>query len=52
MVTGVPPNSRAAQQLAHLSADHLKLFCTPVVNLFERKGVSLKYDRQNGVWPI
>jgi type VI secretion system protein ImpG len=52
VVTGVPPNSRAAQQLAHLSADHLKLFCTPVVNLFERKGVSLKYDRQNGVWPI
>ena len=52
VVTGVPPGSRAAQQLAHLSADHLKLFCTPVVNLFERKNVSLKYDRQSGVWPI
>ncbi|MGN6232315.1 MAG: type VI secretion system baseplate subunit TssF [Trinickia sp.] len=52
VVTGVPPNSRAAQQLAHLSADYLRLSCTPVVNLFERKNVSLKYDRQSGVWPI
>jgi type VI secretion system protein ImpG len=26
IVTGVQPNSRVAQQLAHLSADHLKLF--------------------------
>lgn len=52
VVTGVPPNSRAAQQLAHVSADHLKLFCTPVVNLFERKGVSLKHERQCGMWPI
>ena len=51
-VAGVPPNSRAAQQLAHLSADHLKLFCTPVVNLFEMKGVSVKYDLQSGMWPI
>ncbi|WP_206952530.1 type VI secretion system baseplate subunit TssF [Trinickia acidisoli] len=52
VVTGVPPNSRAAQELAHLSADHLKLLCTPIVNLFERKGVSLRYDRKSGVWPI
>lgn len=52
IVTNVPPNSRAAQQLAHLSADHLKLFCTPVVNLFERKNVSLKSDRRSSVWPI
>ncbi|PMS13961.1 type VI secretion system baseplate subunit TssF [Trinickia dabaoshanensis] len=52
VVTGVPPNSRAAQQLAHVSADRLKLFCTPVVNLFERKGVSLKHERQSGGWPI
>lgn len=52
VVTGMPPSSRAAQQLAHLSADHLKLFCTPVVNLFEKKGVSLKYDQQSGAWPI
>ena len=52
VVTGVPANSRAAQQLAHVSADHLKLFCTPVVNLFERQGVLLKYDRQTGMWPI
>ena len=52
VVTGVAPNSRPAQQLSSVSADHLKLACTPVVNLFERKNVSLKYDRQSGVWPI
>ncbi len=48
----MPPNSRTAQQLAHLSADHLKLFCTPVVNLFGKEGVSLKCDLQSGAWPI
>jgi len=50
--TGVPPSPRVAQQLAHFSADDLKLFCTPVVNLFERKAVSLKYHPQSGTWPI
>ena len=52
VVTGTPPNSRAAQQLAHISVEHLKLFCTPVVNLFDRKRISVKYERQSAVWPI
>ena len=52
VVTDVAPNSRTAQQLAHIGADHLKLFCTPVVNLFEKEGVSLKCDRKTGAWPI
>lgn len=52
VVTGVMPSSQTAEQLVHLCADHLKLFCTPVVNLFSKEGVSLKRDRKSGVWPI
>ncbi|RDU94541.1 type VI secretion system baseplate subunit TssF [Trinickia dinghuensis] len=52
IVSGLSANSRTAQQLAHLSADHLKLFCTPVVNLFGKAGVSLKYDLESDAWPI
>ena len=52
IVAGVQPDSRAAQQLAHLSADHLKLFCTPVVNVFHKEGMSLKRDLASGAWPI
>lgn len=52
VVAGVPPSSRIAQQLVQLSSNHLKLFCTPVVNLFAKKDVALKYDSQAGSWPI
>jgi type VI secretion system protein ImpG len=52
IVDRVPPDSWRAQQLAHLRAGHLRLFCTPVVNLFDRKEVALKYDPQSSVWPI
>jgi type VI secretion system protein ImpG len=52
VVTGVPPSSRTAQQLAYLSTDHLKLFCTPVVNLFVKEAVALKPDAGTGLWPM
>ena len=52
VVTNVAPNSPTAQQLVHVCADHLKLFCTPVVNLFKKEGVSLKCDRKTATWPI
>ena len=52
VVTGMPPKSRSAQQLAHVSADHLKLFCTPVVNLFVKENVALKFDRNSGECPV
>lgn len=52
VVAGVPPSSRNAQQLAQLSSDNIKLFCTPVVNLFSKKDVALKYDSQASAWPI
>ena len=51
-VDHVCPTSRLAQQLAQLGAEHLKLFCTPVVNLFKKKGVPLKYDSLTGEWPV
>lgn len=52
VVAGVPPNSSTAQQLLQLSADHLKLFCTPIVNLFTKVGVSLKCDPESREWPL
>lgn len=52
VVAGVRPDSWAAQQLAHLCADHLKLFCTPVVNVFQKEKMSLKRDPASGGWPI
>ena len=51
-VAHIEPDSRPAQQLADLRADHFKLFCTPIVNLFVKKNVPLKYDPQVGVWPV
>lgn len=51
-VERVPSSSSVAQQLAHVHADHLKLFCTPVVNLFAKQDVALKYDSGTRVWPI
>ncbi len=52
VAAGVAQSARTAQQLAHFSADNLKLFCTPVVNLFEKKGVSVGCDLASGMWPI
>ena len=46
------PHSRIAQLLAHLCAEHLKLFCTPIVNLFAKKRLPLKCDPQAGGWPV
>ena len=51
-VERVPPTSRVGQQLAQVHADHLRLFCTPVVNLFAKPDVALKYDSKIGTWPI
>lgn len=51
-VDQICPNSRIGQQLVQLHADHLKLFCTPVVNLFQKKGVALKFDPLTGAWPL
>jgi type VI secretion system protein ImpG len=51
-VERAPSSSWVAQQLAHVHADHFKLFCTPVVNLFSKEDVALKYDSATRAWPI
>lgn len=51
-VVGGASNASPAQQLAHLCADHLRLFCTPVVNLFDKQGLALRYEPKVGAWPI
>ncbi|WP_175686753.1 type VI secretion system baseplate subunit TssF [Burkholderia anthina] len=51
-IHGVHPDSREAQRLAPLSADHLKLFCTPIVNLFRLTSVPLKRDPLTGTYPV
>ncbi|HDR9481193.1 TPA: type VI secretion system baseplate subunit TssF [Burkholderia aenigmatica] len=38
-IEGVHADSRIAQALAPLSADNLRLFCTPIVNLFTQTGI-------------
>ncbi|MBN3835264.1 type VI secretion system baseplate subunit TssF [Burkholderia sp. Ac-20344] len=38
-IDGVHADSRIAQALTPLSADNLRLFCTPIVNLFAHMGV-------------
>jgi type VI secretion system protein ImpG len=43
-IEGVHDDSWAAQRMAQLSDKHLKLFCTPVVNLFPTKAEPIKID--------
>ncbi|NRO99300.1 type VI secretion system baseplate subunit TssF [Paraburkholderia sp. NMBU_R16] len=52
VIAGQPQSAATTQLLAHFSDEHLKLFCTPVVNLFRKEGLSLKPDRNSGAWPI
>ncbi|VWB35792.1 type VI secretion system protein TssF [Burkholderia lata] len=51
-ISGIHPDSSAAQRLKNLSADHLKLFCTPVVNLFRLTSLPLKRDPITATYPI
>ncbi|AOK62273.1 type VI secretion system baseplate subunit TssF [Burkholderia ubonensis] len=51
-ICGVHPDSSAAQKLKSLSADHLKLFCTPIVNLFPLTSLPLKRDPIAGTYPV
>lgn len=44
VIEGVHDDSWAGQRMAQLSEKHLKLFCTPVVNLFETKAEPIKID--------
>ncbi len=51
-VCDVHPDSWTAQQLKDLSADHLKLFCTPIVNLFRLTSLPLKRNPITDAYPV
>ncbi|WP_246327046.1 type VI secretion system baseplate subunit TssF [Burkholderia guangdongensis] len=51
-VCGVHPDSWTAQRLKNLSADHLKLFCTPIVNLFQLSSLPLKRNPITNTYPV
>ncbi|KVG74401.1 type VI secretion protein [Burkholderia ubonensis] len=51
-ICGVHPESSTAQRLKNLSADHLKLFCTPIVNLFRLTSLPLKRNPITDTYPV
>ncbi len=51
-VCDVHPDSWTAQRLKDLSADHLKLFCTPIVNLFRLTSLPLKRNPITDAYPV
>ncbi|WP_230948141.1 type VI secretion system baseplate subunit TssF [Burkholderia territorii] len=51
-ICGVHPDSSTAQRLANLSADRLKLFCTPIVNLFRLTSLPLKRNPITDTYPV
>ncbi|WP_235995936.1 MULTISPECIES: type VI secretion system baseplate subunit TssF [Burkholderia] len=51
-ISSIHPDSPAAQRLKNLSAGHLRLFCTPIVNLFQLTSLSLKRDPISGTYPV
>ncbi|WP_241017641.1 type VI secretion system baseplate subunit TssF [Burkholderia sp. Ac-20349] len=51
-ICGVHPDSWTAQRLKDLSADNLKLFCTPIVNLFRLTSLPLKRNPITNTYPV
>jgi type VI secretion system protein ImpG len=51
-ITGVHADSRAGQRMAKLSAENLKLFCTPVVNLFQCEAAPIETKEGVSLYPI
>ncbi|KVZ85282.1 type VI secretion system baseplate subunit TssF [Burkholderia ubonensis] len=51
-ICGVHPDSWTAQRLKNLSADRLKLFCTPIVNLFRLTSLPLKRNPITDTYPV
>lgn len=51
-ICGAHPDSGAAQRLKNLSADNLKLFCTPIVNLFRLTSLPLKRNPITNTYPV
>ncbi|MDR6496293.1 type VI secretion system protein ImpG [Paraburkholderia terricola] len=51
-VVGVHQDSWAAQRLSTLSAENLKLFCTPVVNLFDCEAAPIETSESASHYPV
>ncbi|PRH13590.1 type VI secretion system baseplate subunit TssF [Burkholderia multivorans] len=51
-VGGVHPDSWTAQRLKNLSAARLKLFCTPIVNLFRLTSLPIKRNPITNMYPV
>ncbi|VWB54678.1 type VI secretion protein [Burkholderia lata] len=51
-VRGTPNDSAAAQILAPLGTGAFRLFCTPVVNLFERTATPIQLTSGDAAYPI
>ncbi|KAG8151668.1 type VI secretion system baseplate subunit TssF [Burkholderia catarinensis] len=51
-VRGTPHESASAQILATLGTSALRLFCTPVVNLFERAATPIQLTSSDAAYPI
>ncbi|MFM0286362.1 type VI secretion system baseplate subunit TssF [Paraburkholderia megapolitana] len=51
-VTGTPTDSPVARWLEMLNASHLKLFCTPIVNLFKREAQPIRVASATVSYPV
>ncbi|ACR27592.1 type VI secretion system baseplate subunit TssF [Burkholderia glumae] len=52
VLSDVRSDSHVARLLDMLSATHLRLFCTPVVNLFKQNGEPIRVDHQSVSYPV
>ena len=51
-IAGVPADAPVARSLEALCAEHLKLFCTPVINLFERDAQPVPIHADTTSYPV
>lgn len=51
-VAGLSSDSNEARLLASLSSKHFRLGCTPVINLFEKRGVPVQQDHTSPDSPL
>lgn len=51
-IEGLHDDSWGGQRMAQLSEKHLKLFCTPIVNLFPTKAEPIKVDALAKAYPV
>lgn len=51
-IRGMPADSQPARAMEALTAANLKLFCTPVVNLFEREAEPLQLTASTVSYPV